>query len=1198
MFSLSRSRAPAALSRRWGGWNAPEGAWARTFFSFGGGSGDDSGSSDDDSKKGKDKDKKNKSNSEKDDDDDVIDDGEAPRVVLVKDEDAMRGEATFEGSSSGSSGGGGGGGGGRGGGGGGGSGSSSLPDNNTIARAGDVLPRVPSLLAIPTTQRPLMPYFFAERLLVTDRELADRVRRLLMSGAHTNRFVGVFKRLPGEAADAADAAEADSRADAGSLDDDAQHNMQQIMTLGSDHNGGSGGGSGGGGGGGSGSGSGSNDPFARLEELGGVGGRVEARWKGGLEWYAGTIVHINANGTAAIDFDDGDKESEAQVSDIRPPGAGSMSGSATTTTRDSGLVTSAPPLALADLHRIGTYGFLHNGRDLGNGALELGIVGIHRVRATGPVDGSGSSSSSSSSGGGAGGSGPLSVHVDHLENPRHHATAAAQQSDTVRATMQEISFALRQLFKVSPSFKDLWDISHKPGFDLQDPYYLSDIVAGVCNTDHAALQDILETLNVEERLHKALLLLRREIDIATVQADIRTRIQEGTEEQNRKFFLTQQLKEIKKELGLEQDDKDALIGKFRDAIAGPKAKGAMSEAAEKAIDAELEKLSSLEKNSPEFNVTRNYLDWLTAVPWGEYSEENFDVAHARSVLDAKHYGMADVKDRILEFIAVGKLKRETPQGKIMCFVGPPGVGKTSIGQSIASSLGREFYRFSVGGLGDVAEIKGHRRTYIGAMPGKIIQCLKTTGTANPVILIDEIDKLGRGHSGDPASALLELLDPGQNGTFTDHYLDVPVDLSKALFICTANLTDTIPGPLLDRMEIIRLSGYDMPEKRAIAEQYLIPEARRAAGLALPGEEDEDGKKDGEADSGEEKEGEKDDEKGQEKDKDKEKEGPGEAEGEEEPITVPTTLGLDTEAVDALIRWYCREAGVRNLQKHVEKIYRKAALNVVMATEEERRSGPGDDDDWRITEDKLVDYVGLAPFTTDRLYEQMPAGVVMGLAWNAMGGATLYIETNVIRQTPAATAGSGSGGNGGGGGWGSSLTGGGGGSGGGDTGGGGSGGSLKITGQMGDVMKESAAIATTVARQQLGAYMPNNTFFDRSHVHLHVPEGATPKDGPSAGVTMVTALLSLALERPVRQDMAMTGEVSLTGKVLPVGGIKEKIIAARRSGMTCIVLPEANRRDFDDLPDYLRDGIEIHFAADYEDVFDVAFCEDRNADDWM
>lgn len=341
-------------------------------------------------------------------------------------------------------------------------------------------------------------------------------------------------------------------------------------------------------------------------------------------------------------------------------------------------------------------------------------------------------------------------------------------------------------------FKDVWDISHKPGFDLQDPYYLADMVAGVCNADHAALQDVLETLCIEERLHKTLVLLRREMDIAAVQADISKRIQDGQEEQNRKFFLNQQLKEIKKELGLEQDDKEALISKYHEAIEGKRPKrddegnvvAGMTEAAEKAIDSELEKLGSLEKNSPEFNVTRNYLDWLTQIPWGVYSEENFDVVGAKEVLDAKHYGMQDIKDRILEFIAVGKLKGETPQGKIMCFVGPPGVGKTSIGESIASSLGREFYRFSVGGLGDVAEIKGHRRTYIGAMPGKIIQCMKSTQTSNPVILIDEIDKLGRGHTGDPASALLEVLDPGQNSAFTDHYLDIPVDVSKALFICT------------------------------------------------------------------------------------------------------------------------------------------------------------------------------------------------------------------------------------------------------------------------------------------------------------------------------------------------------------------------------------------------------------------------------
>ncbi|CAN0131943.1 unnamed protein product, partial [Ectocarpus fasciculatus] len=536
-----------------------------------------------------------------------------------------------------------------------------------------------------------------------------------------------------------------------------------------------------------------------------------------------------------------------------------------------------------------------------------------------------------------------------------------------------------------------------------------------------------------------------------------------------------------------------------------------------------------------------------------------------------HYGLDDIKERILEFIAVGKL-RGGVHGRILCFVGPPGVGKTSIGHSIAKALDREFYRFSVGGLRDVAEIKGHRRTYVGSMPGKLIQCLKVTGTNNPVVLIDEIDKLARAHDGDPASALLEVLDPSQNSAFLDNYLDVPVDLSNCLFICTANVLDTIPGPLKDRMEVIRLSGYDLPEKVAISEQYLIPKARKDHGM----------------------------------DKD-------------------NRLGhveIDREAIETLARWYAREAGVRNLSKLVDKIHRKLALEMVLedqeataaaaaASEEEeegatttssRKGGDGEaaglvvgeagapsvegggvadeaavvvpeeegegegaagkePKAWVVTKENLDKYVGKPTFTSDRLYEgaSAPPGVVMGLAWTAMGGSSLYIEAMAIRPPTDASAllSSGEGGEGSGSGSGSGSA------------------RLRTTGQLGDVMNESAQIAYSVARESLGKLRPAKAlFFEKAaEVHMHVPEGATPKDGPSAGVTMVTALLSLATGTPVREDLAMTGELSLTGKVLPVGGIKEKTIAARRAGVQCLVFPQGNKRDFEELPEYLKDGLE-------------------------
>lgn len=564
-------------------------------------------------------------------------------------------------------------------------------------------------------------------------------------------------------------------------------------------------------------------------------------------------------------------------------------------------------------------------------------------------------------------------------------------------------------------------------------------------------------------------------------------------QQHRKYILHEQLKVIKKELGIEKDDKDAIGEKYRERI---KAKTVPAEVMA-VIEEELTKLNFLESHSSEFNVTRNYLDWLTTLPWGVMSEENLDLARATEVLDRDHYGMEDIKKRILEFIAVSQL-RGTTQGKILCFHGPPGVGKTSIARSIAQALNREYFRFSVGGMTDVAEIKGHRRTYVGAMPGKLIQCLKKTQTENPLVLIDEIDKMGRGYQGDPQAALLELLDKEQNKNFLDYYIDVPVDLSNVLFICTANVLDTIPEPLRDRMELIEMSGYVAEEKLAIARQYLIPQALEDTGLK------------------------------------------------------PEQISINDAALLALVKSYCRESGVRNLQKHVEKIARKAAFAIVQKESE-----------WvEVLAENLNKFVGKPIFTHERMYDgDTPPGVVMGLAWTAMGGSSLYIETAKRKHLQEKDS-SGK----------ATLA----------------EGSLQLTGHLGDVMKESCQIALTVARGYLRTLDPDNTFLETHHLHLHVPEGATPKDGPSAGVTITTALLSLALNRPVARDVAMTGEISLTGKVMPVGGIKEKVIAAKRSGVTRIILPEENRKDFDELADYIREGISVHFVQTYGDVFGVAF----------
>jgi Lon-like ATP-dependent protease len=470
---------------------------------------------------------------------------------------------------------------------------------------------------------------------------------------------------------------------------------------------------------------------------------------------------------------------------------------------------------------------------------------------------------------------PMVVRVEHL--PDKNAQDLKDDDDILKATANEVVATIKDLLKVNPLAKETLQYFAQRFQDFQDPAKLADLAASMCSADDHALQEILDTVDVRERLSAALVLLKKEVELGKLQADIGRRVEEKISGDQRRYFLMEQLKSIKKELGMERDDKTALAEKFMDKFA-PFRDRAPAHAV-KTIEEELQKLAGLEPSSSEFNVTRNYLEWLTSIPWGHSSEERLDIEQAREVLDADHYGLDDVKERILEFIAVGQL-RGTTQGKIITMVGPPGVGKTSIGQSIARALDRKFFRFSVGGLSDVAEIKGHRRTYVGAMPGKLVQCLKTTGVNNPVVLIDEVDKLGRGYQGDPASALLELLDPEQNGSFLDHYLDVPVDLSKVLFVCTANVLDTIPGPLLDRMEVVRLSGYIADEKRAIARTYLEKTAKERSGIG-----------DGEA-------------------------------------------TVSDGAMDALIEDYCREAGVRNLQKHLEKIYRKVALKLAKA------KGPG------------------------------------------------------------------------------------------------------------------------------------------------------------------------------------------------------------------------------------------------------------------
>ncbi|GAB6032448.1 Lon protease mitochondrial [Chamberlinius hualienensis] len=675
----------------------------------------------------------------------------------------------------------------------------------------------------------------------------------------------------------------------------------------------------------------------------------------------------------------------------------------------------------------------------------------------------------------------LMVEIENLTHDKYTMT------EEIKALTQEIVKTIRDIISLNPLYRESVQQMIQSGQRvIDDPVYLSDLGAALTGADPSELQQILEEPNVSKRLYQALSLLKKEFQLSKLQQKIGKEVEEKVKAQHRKYMLHEQLKVIKKELGLEKDDKDAIEEKFKERLKSKVVPSVVMEV----IDEELGKLSYLENHSSEFNVTRNYLDWLTTMPWGVTSEENLDLEQARAILEQDHYGMEDVKKRIMEFIAVSQLKGST-QGKILCFYGAPGVGKTSIAQSIARALNRQYFRFSVGGMTDIAEIKGHRRTYVGAMPGKVIQCLKKTKTENPLLLIDEVDKIGRGYQGDPSSALLELLDPEQNANFLDHYLDVPVDLSKVLFICTANVVDTIPEPLRDRMEMIDVSGYVAQEKLAIAQKYLIPQSRKESGIT------------------------------------------------EEQVKV------SEDALNVLIKSYCRESGVRNLQKHIEKIFRKAALKIVSKQ----------CDDVEVNENNVQEFVGKPIYTHDRMYDVTPPGVVMGLAWTAMGGSTLFIETAIRKSFEQNDEKEGS---------------------------------MELTGQLGDVMKESARIAYTFSRSFLASKFSDNKFLSSAHLHLHVPEGATPKDGPSAGCTIVTALLSLALNKPIRQNVAMTGEVSLTGKILPVGGIKEKTIAAKRVGVECIILPSENRKDFSDLPEFITEGLEVHFVEHYKDVYNIVF----------
>ncbi|WP_212630733.1 endopeptidase La [Pseudomonas sp. KB-10] len=664
-------------------------------------------------------------------------------------------------------------------------------------------------------------------------------------------------------------------------------------------------------------------------------------------------------------------------------------------------------------------------------------------------------------------------YLAEVEYPQAHN----DPRDEVKAYGMALINAIKELLPLNPLYSEELK-NYLNRFSPNDPSPLTDFAAALTTAPGHELQEVLDTVPMLKRMEKVLPLLRKEVEVGRLQKELSAEVNKQIGERQREFFLKEQLKLIQQELGISKDDKSADREEFLARLEGK----TLPAPAQKRIDEELNKLSILETGSPEYAVTRNYLDWATALPWGVHGQDKLDLGRARKVLDKHHAGMDDIKQRITEFLAVGAFKGEIA-GSIVLLVGPPGVGKTSIGKSIAESLGRPFYRFSVGGMRDEAEIKGHRRTYIGAMPGKLVQALKEAEVMNPVIMLDEIDKMGTSYQGDPASALLETLDPEQNVEFLDHYLDLRLDLSKVLFVCTANTLDSIPGPLLDRMEVIRLSGYITEEKLAIAKRHLWPKQLEKAGVPK------------------------------------------------------ARLSISDAALRAVIEGYAREAGVRQLEKQLGKLVRKSVVKLLEDPEAKIRIGTKD----------LEETLGMPVFRNERVLAGV--GVITGLAWTSMGGATLPIEATRIHTLNRG---------------------------------------FKLTGQLGEVMKESAEIAYSYVSSHLKQFGGDPSFFDQAFVHLHVPEGATPKDGPSAGITMASALLSLARNQAPKKGVAMTGELTLTGQVLPIGGVREKVIAARRQKIFELILPEANRGSYEELPDYLKEGLTVHFAKRYGDVAKVLF----------
>ncbi len=647
----------------------------------------------------------------------------------------------------------------------------------------------------------------------------------------------------------------------------------------------------------------------------------------------------------------------------------------------------------------------------------------------------------------------------------------------VEAMMRAVLSLFEKVVKLS---RMLPDDSYIMAMNADEPGWLADLIASTLPLDVSHRQEILETLDPEERLRRLSIMLSQELDVLELESRIQNQVQKEVDRSQREFFLREQLKAIQRELG--QDDpvqRDML--ELRERIGNS---GMPEYARSRAMD-EMDRLEIMSPAAPEYAVIRTYIDWMLGLPWTEVTEDNEDLRAAARTLDRNHYGLPRIKERILEFMAVRQLAGANHKSPIICFIGPPGVGKTSLGRSIAEALGRKFVRLSLGGVHDEAEIRGHRRTYIGALPGRIIQKMKEAGSVNPVFMLDEVDKLGRDFRGDPAAALLEVLDPEQNNTFSDHYLDVPYDLSKVLFITTANLLDPIPEALLDRMEVIELPGYIEEDKLQIARQFLLPKQFEANGLP------------------------------------------------------PGVLRFSDAALRELIRTYTYEAGVRNLEREIGSVCRKTARRIAEQRPYARLVKPS----------LLLKYLGTPRFSYGLAEERDEVGVATGMAWTSNGGDTMPVEVNIMEGK----------------------------------------GNLTLTGQLGDVMQESAQAALSYARTHARALGIDVKRFEKIDIHVHVPEGAVPKDGPSAGVTLATALISALTGRPVRRDVAMSGEITLRGRVLPIGGVKEKVLGAYRAGVRTIILPQKNERDTAEIPPHVKRKLTWIYVDHMDQVLVEALC---------